>query len=126
MKNQAILSMTGFGNYATTVAYATNYSKYSAPEYTAMSSVDRSGDGDVLGVSWAGVPGVLLNGWGSLLVYTDATSYGSGTALLQDGSQASISVLTPVPEPETYAMLLAGLGLMGFVARRRQRKLAAA
>jgi len=26
-----------------------------------------------------------------------------------------------VPEPETYAMLLAGLGLMGFVARRRRR-----
>ena len=31
-----------------------------------------------------------------------------------------------IPEPETYAMLLAGLGLMGFVARRRQRNLAAA
>lgn len=29
-------------------------------------------------------------------------------------------VTTPVPEPETYAMLLAGLGLMGFVARRRR------
>ena len=28
---------------------------------------------------------------------------------------------TSVPEPETYAMLLAGLGLMGFVARRRRR-----
>ena len=28
--------------------------------------------------------------------------------------------ITPVPEPETYAMLLAGLGLMGFVARRRR------
>lgn len=27
---------------------------------------------------------------------------------------------TPVPEPETYAMMLAGLGLMGFVARRRK------
>ena len=26
----------------------------------------------------------------------------------------------PVPEPETYAMLLAGLGAMGFLARRRQ------
>ncbi|HEY8881523.1 MAG TPA: PEP-CTERM sorting domain-containing protein [Roseateles sp.] len=26
-----------------------------------------------------------------------------------------------VPEPETYAMLLAGLGIMGFIARRRQR-----
>jgi len=30
-----------------------------------------------------------------------------------------------IPEPETYAMLLAGLGLMGFVGRRRQRRLAA-
>lgn len=29
-------------------------------------------------------------------------------------------VLTPVPEPETYAMLLAGLGVVGFVARRRK------
>lgn len=26
-----------------------------------------------------------------------------------------------VPEPETYAMLMAGLGLLGFMARRRQR-----
>lgn len=26
----------------------------------------------------------------------------------------------PVPEPETYGMMLAGLGLMGFVARRRK------
>lgn len=27
----------------------------------------------------------------------------------------------PVPEPETYAMLLAGLGLIGFTARRRKQ-----
>ncbi len=30
-----------------------------------------------------------------------------------------------VPEPETYAMLLAGLGLLGFAARRRKQKEAA-
>lgn len=29
-------------------------------------------------------------------------------------------VVSAVPEPETYAMLLAGLGLMGFLARRRK------
>jgi PEP-CTERM motif len=29
--------------------------------------------------------------------------------------------IAPIPEPETYMMLLAGLGMMGFVARRRQR-----
>ncbi|RPJ44675.1 MAG: PEP-CTERM sorting domain-containing protein [Betaproteobacteria bacterium] len=33
--------------------------------------------------------------------------------------------LAPVPEPEIYAMMAAGLGLMGFVARRRQRQVAA-
>lgn len=30
--------------------------------------------------------------------------------------------ITPVPEPETYAMMLAGLGLLGFVAGRRKQK----
>src|SRR5207237_617439 len=29
-------------------------------------------------------------------------------------------VAAPVPEPETYAMMLAGLGLMGFVLRKRK------
>jgi len=31
-------------------------------------------------------------------------------------------VATPVPEPETYAMLLAGLGLVGAIARKRKAK----
>lgn len=30
--------------------------------------------------------------------------------------------VTPVPEPESYAMLLAGLGLVGTIARRRSKK----
>jgi len=33
---------------------------------------------------------------------------------------------SPIPEPETYALLLAGLGLLGFHARRRKQKEAAA
>jgi opacity protein-like surface antigen len=33
---------------------------------------------------------------------------------------ASSSVAAAVPEPETYAMLLSGMALMGFVARRRK------
>ena len=38
----------------------------------------------------------------------------------QDYLVASMSSVTPVPEPETYAMLLAGLGLIGFTANRRR------
>lgn len=30
--------------------------------------------------------------------------------------------VTAVPEPETYAMMLTGLGLMGFIVRRRKGK----
>jgi hypothetical protein len=30
--------------------------------------------------------------------------------------------VTAVPEPKNYAMLLAGLGLMGFIARRRSSR----
>ena len=32
----------------------------------------------------------------------------------------SAATATPVPEPETYALLLGGLGVVGFVARRRR------
>jgi hypothetical protein len=31
-------------------------------------------------------------------------------------------MLAPVPEPETYGMLLGGLGLLGFLARRRRKQ----
>ena len=32
----------------------------------------------------------------------------------------AFSAISAIPEPETYAMLLAGLGLVGFMARRRK------
>ena len=41
------------------------------------------------------------------------------------GANAALLPPAPIPEPETYAMMLAGLGLMGFVARRRKQKEAA-
>ena len=31
-------------------------------------------------------------------------------------------VVVPVPEPESYAMMVAGLGVLGMVARRRRRQ----
>ena len=39
-----------------------------------------------------------------------------------DGSWTALKsgVINAVPEPETYAMLLAGLGLVGYAARRRK------
>jgi probable HAF family extracellular repeat protein len=44
-----------------------------------------------------------------------------GTAFNSVTSIYHAFLLTPVPEPETYAMMLAGLGLVSFVARRRKQ-----
>ena len=45
---------------------------------------------------------------------------------IQLGVDERISYTSAVPEPETYAMMLAGLGLLGFAARRRKQKALAA
>lgn len=58
-----------------------------------------------------------------LVMYTNATTfYDNSIASVIDGSIANAATFAPVPEPETYALMLAGLGLMGFVGRRRAKK----
>jgi hypothetical protein len=37
------------------------------------------------------------------------------------GQTGTVGVTTAIPEPETYAMMLVGFGLLGFVARRRKQ-----
>lgn len=57
---------------------------------------------------------------GKVTAVTTAGIYSGTFQLVGTGPDVS-AVLSPspVPEPATYAMMLAGLGLMGFVARRR-------
>jgi hypothetical protein len=44
----------------------------------------------------------------------------TGASASYGGNIVATPVAAPIPEPETYAMLLAGLGVVGFVARRRK------
>lgn len=57
---------------------------------------------------------------GQWVLSATGDAYGSTMALSGDVGNPGRFLLAPVPEPETYAMLLAGLGLIGFVARRRK------
>jgi hypothetical protein len=42
--------------------------------------------------------------------------------ILSNGFTGAVGTSTPaIPEPETYAMMLVGFGLLGFVARRRRQ-----
>jgi hypothetical protein len=57
----------------------------------------------------------------SISIDTNGTEYASyALDNLQVASSLEIAAVTQVPEPESYAMFMAGLGLMGFIARRRK------
>ncbi|TCJ13008.1 PEP-CTERM sorting domain-containing protein [Parasulfuritortus cantonensis] len=51
---------------------------------------------------------------------TGTTEAGYGSIGTMSGYPVSQVITAAVPEPETYAMLLAGFGVMGYVARRRR------
>ena len=80
-------------------------------------------------------PLVQINGMGSestTLTLSDSSNYklyfgsiGSGLPGMTSGmmlDNVSMTAVTPVPEPESYAMLVAGLGVLGFMSRRRQQR----
>ena len=67
------------------------------------------------------VTGSISHSFGALAggdYYYQVSGTGTGSA---GGFYTLSSTVTPVPEPETYALMLAGLGAMGFVARRRRQ-----
>jgi hypothetical protein len=44
------------------------------------------------------------------------------TYRLSCGANCSIGSTPPVPEPETYALMMGGLAVLGFVGRRRRKQ----
>jgi len=64
--------------------------------------------------STGGIPPTFFSGGNLVLTIT-------GTALSNGGSYSGIINLSAVPEPATYGMMLGGLAMLGFMARRRKR-----
>jgi hypothetical protein len=62
---------------------------------------------------------------GFATVLTNYAGYGLGAANGTAFYTEAGATVAAVPEPESYAMILAGLGLLGFMARRRKQKDAA-
>lgn len=82
-----------------------------------------------LGVGGSQVGNVITFGTGDRFMsntggwwfVADVVAPGGATGLIAARDLAPTAV---IPEPETYAMMLAGLGLLGFTAARRSKKMA--
>lgn len=68
---------------------------------------------------WTYAPGPVTAAVHSLVVNGLSGNGGSFTGSI--GISATPIAPPPVPEPETYALFLAGLGVLGFMAKRRQQ-----
>lgn len=133
----------GFTGYSTSVAWTfltdSDLRQYNAvkTQSTESGSGPFDYDGDV--VRQQGDFSVTEdNPWSGLyLVKTDATAYTLGKAIgfYQTGEEGQTpaggfitgfipTVTSAVPEPENYALFLAGLGIVGLTSRRRHSKIA--
>jgi hypothetical protein len=101
------------GFYA--AAFPNNIQKADASQF-----LPYLGDAIITSETGHGVFDVHFNG--STFV---VTQIGTFPAQPEDGIFVTADiVLNPVPEPETYALMLAGLGAVGWAARRRRSRLA--
>ena len=127
-----------FGNYAYQGAAGVKQSVATTSGQTYDVSFEwavddtNSASNELIQVLWDGTvkflqAGASASGWNTFSFL--ATGTGTDTLTIQGFAQAgynyvtdvSVTPVSAVPEPETYSMLLAGLGLMGTMVKRRKR-----
>jgi len=88
----------------------------------AATDASRSSDGNQITFDF-GTPLTAGEYSANLQIFASASSFIDPPAFFTDvsGNSFSIDVVAPaLPEPSTYALMLAGLGALGFAARRRK------
>jgi len=117
------ITLANFGNFLTDVGYSTGAG--SPPSGVDPVTVDRSGNGNVIGFNFSTITGVPPGGETQVLeIQTNATAYMKGTLQIIDSSVASVAAFDPCPVPEASSISLTLLGGallgIGFIGRRRR------
>lgn len=110
---------SAFSSVATWTAAGSAFNWTSPVAGTTAAAVDGNGAGKVANVGGT----IAQSNWGNgatlWVRWVDNNDVGNDHGLAIDNFSLSVSA---VPEPEGYAMFLAGLGLMGLIARRRSAR----
>lgn len=106
-------SFTFLTTSPTGLASASNGQTFTDSSNPSFAVISNANGGNVL-ASWGG----SSYGFQYVLGFNDAFS---GDRDFDDYKVGVNFVAAPVPEPSTYALMLAGLAAVGFVARRRRR-----
>lgn len=89
-----------------------------AQQLLVVNFFDQSG----LALSDSGIPGAIDGGaFSQSTFYFLYTAKDSRAMLGANGALTSLTLIAAVPEARTYAMLLSGLGVLGFLTRRRKQ-----
>lgn len=107
------LTDLSFFNFVYTVAQSVDFTSASINGVT-VPVTNATAPGAVPHYSFGGIPPTFLSG-GSLVLTISGTALGTG------GSYSGIINLSAVPEPATYGMMMGGLAMLGFMARRRKQ-----
>ena len=132
LKNSTYYNLSGFAKNATLIVNVSGSSALFQGGYSAFDGynvVFNFADATSLNINTGAnlsilAPKAAVNGGQGVIngnVIVD--SWASQVQINSSNFFKSVNVIgfaQPVPEPETYAMLLAGLGVVGFMARRRK------
>lgn len=120
---QSMVFEYGFGSSFSAVSAwseAGNAFNWTSPIVTATAAkVDGNVAGRVTNVGGTFATPTWSNGSTLWVRWLEKNDTGNDHGLAIDNFSLSV---TAVPEPKNYAMLLAGLGVMGFIARRRSSR----
>jgi hypothetical protein len=119
----SVITSASWGSLAALTGTPTNWlAKYDTENTTINFGRTLYGD-TIVGFHWGNIAGAAQNV--SALYRFDAGSTGISSFTVLGGGLSNAALymtVSAVPETETYAMMLAGLGLMGTIARRRKNK----